>query len=709
MFMKLIWLIPLMPFLGSFINGIVGRKKFSKSTVSAVANGTVLISFILMILAVYQLAGLPVEARNVNIKLFDWINVGHAHLSNGLLGVLNIAWEFKLDPLSAVMGLVVTGVGFVIHIYSIGYMWDDEYGYARYFSYLNLFMGSMLMLVLGGNYLLMFIGWEGVGLCSYLLIGYYFDKKFCADAGKKAFITNRIGDLGFVIGLLFIFVAFGSLNFDQVASRIAEVYQAGFNFAGWHLSGVTLFNVIGVALFVGATGKSAQIPLYVWLPDAMAGPTPVSALIHAATMVTSGLYMIARTSGIYSGAPVALMVVGLIGAATAFFAATIGMAQNDIKKVLAYSTVSQLGYMFMGMAAAAYWAGIFHVMTHAFFKGCLFLGSGSIIHAMHHAYHKTHNHDKDPQDMRNMGGLRRIMPRTYWTFLAATLAISGIPLFSGFFSKDEILWKTAEQAIVYGHKIYWLYWALGAVAAGITAFYMFRLVFLTFFGEFKGTDEEKKALHESPGTMTWPLIILGTLSVIGGYLGFPHLLGKYLGHIPNVLEKWLEPAMIHPHLTHAVQHASEGVEFLFMFISIAIAVAGIFVAWLFYMKKPELPAKFTAMFHGAWETVYHKYYVDEVYDAVFITGMKNFGYLLWAFDVWVLDGIVNGARNFTIIISEASRLYDEWIVDGLVNIVGKTVEGIGYMFRKIQTGYVQTYAFMMVAGFILLISYYIFR
>ncbi len=710
MFMKLIWLIPLLPFIGAFLNGIVGIRRFSKKTVSAIAVGSTLISFVIMILAVFQLAGLAPETRNIVVTLAEWINVGNAHISDGLNAVFKVSWAFKLDPLSAVMGLVVTGVGFVIHVYSIGYMWDDDYSYSRYFAYLNLFMGSMLILVLGANYLLMFIGWEGVGLCSYLLIGYYADKKFAADAGKKAFIVNRIGDFGFVIGLMFIFVLFGSLNFDEVFSRVPQVFQAGFNFAGYHLSGTTVFSIIGIALFVGATGKSAQIPLYVWLPDAMAGPTPVSALIHAATMVTSGLYMIARSSAIFSNAPAALMVVGLVGAVTALFAASIGLAQNDIKKVLAYSTVSQLGYMFMAMGAAAYWAGIFHVMTHAFFKACLFLGSGSVIHAMHHAYHKTHNHEKDAQDMRNMGGMRKYMPTTYWTFLVATLAIAGIPGLSGFFSKDEILWKTVEQAIVYGNKVYWLFWILGAVAAGLTAFYMFRAVFMTFFGEFRGTKEEEEALHESPRTMTWPLIILAVGSIIGGYLGFPHLLGQYLGHIPNVLEHWLEPVMAQPQLVHhAAEHASVGVEFGFMFLSIGIAVFGIFLAWLFYMKKPELPGKFVATFKGAWRTVYNKYYVDEVYETVFVQGIKKLSHYLWAFDAWVVDGIVNGSRHLTIVASEASRLFDEWIVDGLVNIVGKTVDGCGWVFRKVQTGFVQTYAFLMVAGFILLISYYIFR
>ncbi len=709
MFMEYIWLIPLFPFIGSFINGIIGRTRFSKPVVSAVAVTSVFLSLVLMILAVYQLAGLPVEARNVSVKLFEWINVGKAHISGGLLSTLNVAWEFKLDPLSSVMGLVVTGVGFLIHIYSVGYMWDDP-SYARYFSYLNLFMGSMLILVLGGNYLMMFIGWEGVGLCSYLLIGFFFDKKFAADAGKKAFVVNRIGDFGFVVALMFIFVLFGSLNFDQVSARAMEVYNAGFNFAGWHFTGTTVFNIIGLCLFVGATGKSAQIPLYVWLPDAMAGPTPVSALIHAATMVTSGLYMIARSSAIFSGAPVALMVVGLVGAVTALFAATMGLAQNDIKKVLAYSTVSQLGYMFMAMGAAAYWAGIFHVMTHAFFKACLFLGSGSVIHAMHHAYHHTHNHDSDPQDMRNMGGLRKYMPKTYWTFLIATIAIAGIPGFSGFFSKDEILWKTVERALVYGDKIYWLYWGLGALAAGFTAFYMFRLVFMTFFGEFKGTKEEEHALHESPGTMTVPLIVLATLAILGGYLGFPHLLGQYLGHFPNLLEKWLEPVMVEPmFLKHGAHHASTAVEFGFMGISIAIAGTGIFLAWLFYMKNPELPKKFVATFKGLHHTVYNKFFVDEVYEAIFVAGTKKFGHYLWAFDVWVVDGFVNGARHLTLVVSDASALFDSLVVDGLVNIVGKAVDGVGYVFRRLQTGFVQSYAFMMVIGFIVLISYYIFR
>lgn len=708
MFMHNIWLIPLLPFIGAFINGIIGRKKFSKSMVSAVAVTSTLLSFILMILAVYQLAGLPEEARNVPVKLFEWINVGNAHISNGLMSTFNVAWEFKLDPLSSVMGLIVTGVGFLIHIYSVGYMSEDP-SYARYFSYLNLFMGSMLILVLGGNYLMMFIGWEGVGLCSYLLIGFFFDKKFAADAGKKAFIVNRIGDFGFAIGLMFIFVLFGSLNFDQVAARATEVYATGFHFAGWNFSGVMVFNIIGLCLFVGATGKSAQIPLYVWLPDAMAGPTPVSALIHAATMVTSGLYMIARSSAIFSGAPLALMIVGLIGAVTAIFAAVMGMAQNDIKKVLAYSTVSQLGYMFMAMGAAAYWAGIFHVMTHAFFKACLFLGAGSVIHAMHHAYHKTHNNN-DPQDMKNMGGLRKFMPKTFWTFAIATIAIAGIPGFSGFFSKDEILWKTVERALVYGDKVYWLYWGLGAVAAGLTAFYMSRAVFMTFFGEFKGTKEEEKALHESPGSMTWPLIILASLAVVGGYLGFPHLLGQYLGHFPNILEKWLEPVLVEPRfLKHGVEHASQAVEFGFMGISIAIAISGIAIGWLFYIKNPELPKKFVATFKGMHHTVYNKFFVDEVYEAIFISGIKKLGHYFWAFDVWVVDGFVNGARHLTLVISEVSAFFDGLVVDGLVNLVGKIVDGTGYIFRRLQTGFVQSYAFMMVIGFIVLISYYIFR
>ena len=709
MFIKLIWLIPVLPLLGSFINGIVGRKRFSKPVVAAVANTTVFISFAIMILAVIQLAGLPVEARNVTVRLAEWINVGGAHISGGLNAVFNIAWEFKLDPLSSVMGLVVCGVGFVIHVYSIGYMWDDKYSFARYFSFLNLFMGSMLILVLGGNYLMMFIGWEGVGLCSYLLIGYYADKEFASTAGMKAFIVNRIGDFGFVIGLLFIFVLFGSLNYDQVFSRVAEVYQAGFNFAGWHFSGTTVFSIIGIALFIGATGKSAQIPLYVWLPDAMAGPTPVSALIHAATMVTSGLYMIARSSAIYSSAPAALLVVALVGAATALFAASIGLAQNDIKKVLAYSTVSQLGFMFMAMGAAAYWAGIFHVMTHAFFKACLFLGSGSVIHAMHHAYHKTHNHEKDAQDMRNMGGMKKHMPWTYRTFLVATLAIAGFPLMSGFFSKDEILWKTVEQAYVHGNPIYWLVWALGAIAAFMTAFYMFRAVFMTFFGEFKGTAEEESALHESPGTMVWPLKILAFLSIVGGLIGIPHLIGQYVGHIPNFLEHWLAPVMAAPTFLESHGHAPEAVEWGFMFLSIVIAFGGIGLAWLFYIKKPELPGKFVATFKGAWHTIYNKYFVDEIYGVVFIDGVKKLGHLLWTFDVWVVDGIVNGSRHLTVALSEASRLFDEWVVDGLVNILGKTIDGCGWMFRKVQTGFVQTYAFLMVAGFILLISYYIFR
>src|SRR5215813_9336015 len=511
-FLDLIWLIPLFPAVGFVINGLFG-KRLPKSAVGVIASGAAFISFIFAAGAVFQLLQLEPDHRVHTVRLYEWINAGPLRIGDGSVGRFSVDWSYLLDPLSCVMVLVVTGIGFLIHVYSTGYMHEED-GFYRFFAYLNLFMFSMLTLVLGNNYLMMFIGWEGVGLCSYLLIGYYFHKKSAGDASKKAFVVNRVGDWGLSIGIMLIFLWFGSLEFKAVNERIIEGVRSG----AFHVSD-PIFITIALALFIGATGKSAQIPLYVWLPDAMEGPTPVSALIHAATMVTAGVYMVARSNFIYQMAPQAMVVVAVIGALTAFFAASIGLVQNDIKRVLAYSTVSQLGYMFLALGVGAFAAGIFHLMTHAFFKALLFLGSGSVIHAMHHE-----------QDMRKMGALKNKIPVTFWTMCFGTLAIAGTPGLAGFFSKDEILWKafSSEQ----GHIVLWI---LGAVVAGMTAFYMFRLLFMTFYGESHVDHHVEHHIHESPKSMTIPLIVLAIGSVLAGYVGLPAWLG------PNVIERWLEP------------------------------------------------------------------------------------------------------------------------------------------------------------------------
>src|SRR3989442_171139 len=497
-FLDLIWLIPLFPAAGFVINGLFG-KRMSRTIVGVIACGLVFISFLFSAGAVYQLLQLDSAQRSHTVRLYEWINAGPAHTSEGPLANFRVDWGFLLDPLSSVMILVVTGIGLLIHIYSTGYMHEED-GYYRFFAYLNLFMFSMLTLVLGNNYVMMFVGWEGVGLCSYLLIGYYFHKKSAGDAAKKAFVVNRVGDWGFSIGIMLIFATFGTLEFTRVGEAVREGITAG----RFHVSDPLLIG-IALALFIGATGKSAQIPLYTWLPDAMEGPTPVSALIHAATMVTAGVYMVARSNFIYQMAPQAMTVVAVTGALTALFAASIGLVQNDIKRVLAYSTVSQLGYMFLALGVGAFAAGIFHLMTHAFFKALLFLGSGSVIHALHHE-----------QDMRKMGALKNKIPVTFWTMFVGTLAIAGTPFLAGFFSKDEILWKAFSSN--QGHVLLWL---LGAAVAGMTAFYMFRLIFMTFFGESRVDHHTEHHIHESPRSMTVPLIILAIGSVLAGYVGFP--------------------------------------------------------------------------------------------------------------------------------------------------------------------------------------------
>ena len=551
-----VWLIPLFPLIGFLINGLLGKKIKNEKVIGGIGAIAVFCSFIVSVSTFLKLIGLPAAERSVNVKIFTWMTAGN----------FNADIAFLIDPLSCLMLLVVTGIGTLIHIYSIGYMHGEE-GFYRFFAYLNLFVFSMLLLVTGNNLMLMFVGWEGVGLCSYLLIGYYFHKKSAGDAGKKAFVMNRVGDFGFLLGTFTLFWWFGqnhgiwTIQFTELAKNANLLPTGG------------VVTIITLCFFLGATGKSAQIPLYTWLPDAMEGPTPVSALIHAATMVTAGVYMIGRMSYLFIRSPETMMTIAVIGACTAFFAATIGTAQNDIKRVLAYSTVSQLGYMFIAMGVGAFTAGIFHLMTHAFFKACLFLGSGAVIHSMHHALHHVHSHD-DAQDMRNMGGLAKYMPATYGTFLIATIAIAGIPGFSGFFSKDEILWQAFSNPLHGGVNM--LIWGLGACAALLTAFYMFRLVFMTFHGTCRIKPGAEKALHESPFVIVFPLVVLAILSIVGGYIGLPKLIGDLVGGIPNYLEHYLAPVFananeyVHAH-THAHEH-NHSLEWGLMGFSVVIAL-----------------------------------------------------------------------------------------------------------------------------------------
>ncbi len=606
-----LWLIPIFPLAGFAVNGLFGRR-MPKAFVNLVAIGSVLLSFAWVVKTLMALG--PLEKPYVE-QCFTWIQSGG----------LQIGADFMVDRLTAVMLLVVTGVGSIIHIYAVGYM-AHEGGYYRFFAYLNLFMFFMLILVLGANFLMLFVGWEGVGLCSYLLIGFYFLEKFAGDAGKKAFIVNRIGDFGFSLAMFLIFIHFKTLDFGSVFDQASKLTpESGFGGP---------MTWIGLLLLVGAAGKSAQIPLYVWLPDAMAGPTPVSALIHAATMVTAGVYMIARSAAIYNLAPFALDIVAIIGLLTAVFAATIGLAQNDIKKVFAYSTVSQLGYMFLAEGSRAYSAGVFHLMTHAFFKALLFLGAGSVIHAM-----------GGEQDLRKMGGLRKYTPITMVTLFCASLAISGFPFTSGFFSKDEILVAAHAHAP-------WMYW-VGVITAGMTAFYVFRAFFLAFFGEHRGDHHHHP--HESPLVMTIPLMLLAVGSLAGGFINVP---------------KWLEPMF----------PAAEGAhDESLVYISVAAGLIGIALAYLFYVVKPAIPESIANSLGGLYKLVYNKYFVDELYDAT------------------VVKPIVAGSRTVL------WRGVDVGVIDGIVNGVGSRSRGIGNITRLFQAGNIRGYAAWVVLGSVLVI------
>jgi NADH-quinone oxidoreductase subunit L len=624
---SLLWLIPLLPLLGFVINGL-GRNTFGKNLIGIIGSGMVLASFLISVDLFFELKNSG--QYQVTVELFDWISVGNLHIPLSLL----------YDPLSSIMLLIITGVGFLIHVYSIGYMHEDA-GFGKFFSYLNLFIFFMLILVLGSNYIVMFIGWEGVGLCSYLLIGFWYTNSNYASAAKKAFVMNRIGDLGFLLGVFLIYNTFGSLEFAKVFPQAANL-----------ISGDTAVMWITILLFIGACGKSAQLPLFTWLPDAMAGPTPVSALIHAATMVTAGIYMIARSSVLFDLAPITQMIIAIIGTATALIAAIIALTQTDIKKVLAYSTVSQLGYMFLGLGVGAYSGSFFHVLTHAFFKALLFLGAGSVIHAMHHE-----------QDMRHMGGLRRKLKVTFATMMIGTIAIAGLPPFSGFFSKDEIL----AHAFAYNKIL----WAIGLFTAFLTAFYMFRMMFLTFSGKYRGTHHAEDHIHESPATMTFPLIVLAILAAIGGLINFPAVFGgnEWLAH-------WLTGAGI----THHELELDHATEFMLMGVSVTVAVLATIYAYVKYAKNGHVPLPDEGNRSILAKISYHKFYLDEIYDAIIRKPLDAFSRFFY-------------------------RIIDKKLIDGLVNGFGWTATEGSRGLRLLQSGNVGFYIFMMVVGIVALLLY----
>jgi NADH-quinone oxidoreductase subunit L len=656
-----------------------------KKLIDIICPGMVLLSFIFSAGAVWQLA--QQTERIHQVIQFTWIAGMPFHMANGHIASFQADWGFLLDPLSSVMILVVTGIGFLIHVYSTGYMAHDN-GYYRFFGYLNLFVFFMLMLVLANNYALLFVGWEGVGLCSYLLIGFYFHKKSAADAGKKAFVVNRVGDAGFVLGMLLMLSVLGTVRFTDVNALL----RSG-NFAP-EIHGFGVLSVMAVLMFFGATGKSAQIPLYVWLPDAMEGPTPVSALIHAATMVTAGVYMVARSAALFQLTPSTSTVVATVGAFTAILAATIALVQNDIKRVLAYSTVSQLGYMFLALGVGAYWVAIFHLFTHAFFKALLFLCSGSVIHAM-----------GGEQDMRHMGGLKNKIPITHWTMFVGSVAISGIPGLAGFFSKDEILWQAYSSPL--GSNFLYI---IGLVTAGLTAFYMWRMMNLTFYGKSRVKPEVAAHIHESPASMTVPLSLLALGSVLAGWLGVPKVWTLF-GESWRGFEHWLEPAFASAAVVAAKEGAHDAsVEWALMGVSVAIAIIGIVVARYFYNNRPEIPDSIEKSIKPLHALCYNKWYVDEIYDFLFVNGLcKGGGTVLGAFDRNVVDGGVNGAGWFTRFTATVSMWWDTWIVDGLVRFTAFFVKMLSYPVCILQSGRVQTYAFFVVAGVLVMFGYYVIR
>jgi NADH-quinone oxidoreductase subunit L len=791
---RYIWLVPLLPLAGAAINGLFGRKfRFSEKLIGGIAVGSIVLSFLITVAAVYSYGFSSnsiwpeTYVTSQDGMKFTWIPGGAVRITQGsqerlsarvdeeaekklaslpsaqrdrpiLMGViqeprgsvLDVEWSYQLDALSSIFMLIVTGVGLCIFVFATGYMHGDP-GFYRFFSYMGLFMFSMLVLVMGSNFLMLFVGWEGVGLCSYLLIGYYFDRQEAANASRKAFITNRIGDFGFALAIFGVIATFGT-------SQYTDVFAQARSFPLETLGNWGLLSWIALGLFIGACGKSAQLPLHVWLPDAMAGPTPVSALIHAATMVTAGLYMVTRTNVIFQHSQTMMMVVALVGAATALFAATIGITQNDIKKVLAYSTVSQLGFMFMACGVGAFVIGIFHVMTHAFFKALMFLGAGSVIHGMHHE-----------QDMRRMGGLRKYMPYTYLTFLAGWLAICGIIPFSGFWSKDEILWNAAATRHI---PVGWLVWIVGTIAATCTAFYMTRLVAMTFWGkerflnaphshtpehEVHNQDHDTPVHqvhipHESPRSMWVPLAVLAVLATIGGFVGISTAFtgGKHIGGRMNIVN-FLDPIIWNPttryfgthemldsygkplenvtearpelvttehepaeapppyghegfNLAHAVEsklHSELATEWMFIFISLAVAGSGIGLGFLFYVKDTRLPNLWAARLRPLYEASYNKYWVDEFFGWAVTRRVMDAARAVFAFDSKVVDGGVNGAAWFTRLSSRLTGATDQYFVDGLVNAVAAFIMRLmSPVLRAAQTGFTQNYALVMVLGLV---------
>jgi NADH-quinone oxidoreductase subunit L len=766
--LKLIFLVPLLPLLGAAINGLLGRKlRFSERLISAIAVGSVALAFLISLAAVYSYTfgahpAWPTPYLTSQDGLsFTWINGGpvrithgqsaagtETHTTAGLAGTaadLNVEWSYQLDPLSSIFMLVVTGVGLCIFVFATGYMHGDP-GFYRFFAYMGLFMFSMLVLVMGSNFLMMFVGWEGVGLCSYLLIGYYFSRQEAANASRKAFITNRIGDFGFALAIFGIIATFGTSQYTSVFAQAKDYPMEALGHWG-------LLSWIALGLFIGACGKSAQLPLHVWLPDAMAGPTPVSALIHAATMVTAGLYMVTRTNVIFQHSQTMMLVVALVGAATAIFAATIGITQNDIKKVLAYSTVSQLGFMFMACGVGAFVIGIFHVMTHAFFKALMFLGAGSVIHGMHHE-----------QDMRRMGALKKYMPYTYLTFLAGWLAICGIIPFSGFWSKDEILWSAVSTTHI---PLGWLIWLVGTIAAVCTAFYMTRLVAMTFWGREKfleassggdhhshGHDHGPHIPHESPRSMWIPLAVLAVLATIGGFVGISTAFtgGHHVGGKLNIVN-FLQPIIWNPatgefdtghtstaseahgpapetqpshsaegnsaiapaaeeashdsgfNLAHSVTNALNGnhtlAEWVFILISLLAAGSGMFLGYLFYVRNPGLPERWASRLGPLYRASYNKYWVDEFFGLTVTRRTMDLARFVFAIDSKVIDGLVNGSAWFTRLSSRLTGGADKYVVDGLVNsIAAFIVRLMSPLFRAAQTGFTQNYALLMVLGLV---------
>ncbi len=661
------WIV-FLPLIGAIVNGLFGaaiQKRMGKGVIGLIACAPVVLAFGLSLQALFTLQGLKPEERFLIDRLYSWID----------LGSLKVGMAFWVDPLSTVMILVVTGIGGLIHVYSTGYMHEDK-SYWRYFAFLNLFTFAMLLLVTADNLLLMFIGWEGVGLCSYALIGFWYHDHVNTRAGNKAFIVNRVGDFGFILGIFLIFWSLDQQGHGTVTFREIEKFASLLN--GQQLWGVGVVTLATLLLFVGAAGKSAQIPLYVWLPDAMAGPTPVSALIHAATMVTAGVYMVARLHFLFSAAPDTLAVIAGIGVATALFSATIALTQTDIKKVLAYSTVSQLGYMFLGAGVGAYAAAIFHLMTHAFFKACLFLGSGSVIHAM-----------GGEQDMRKMGGLKHHMPYTFWTFAIAVLAIAGTPLTAGFFSKDEILWQAFSSP--HGSLLLWL---LGVAGAGMTAFYMFRQFFMVFFGKCRADHHTQEHLHESPKAMTLPLVVLAIGSIAAGWIGLPEVFGG------SRFAEWLEPVFGAPHEAHA----AAGLEETLMVISVAVAASGFFLAYLIYYKGRVAAERFSSVAGGLFYRLsYNKYYVDEIYQFLFVDGTLLLARIGAWIDRTIIDFIVDGSARTTAFISWLNGLFDNHVVDWLVNKIADTTFEAGDKFRKVQTGNINSYLYVILGAVLIAI------